>query len=107
MKASDLPEPVLDALQRGQSVTPVGVNKRPLVRWKAYQTARTTEQDLLCWLDQFVHQVHGWARITGTLSGVIVLDDDRAGWMERLGLAPHVRTGSGGYHWIGTHPGWR
>jgi hypothetical protein len=102
-----LPAPVIDARKRGQSVIPMGANKRPLVRWKAYQIARTPGQEILCWLDQFSEQVHGWARITGALAGVIVLDDDKAGWMERLGLEPHVRTGSGGYHWIGQHPGWR
>ena len=26
--------------------------------------------------------------------------------MERLGLSPHVRTGSGGYHVYAKHPGW-
>ena len=50
-----------------------------------------------------------WAVITGALSGVIVLDFDGSEGirlMRQLGLAPHVRTGSGGYHIYFIHPGW-
>jgi hypothetical protein len=47
--------------------------------------------------------------VTGELSGVVVVDfDGEAGrrLMQEWGICPHVRTGSGGYHWYVAHPGW-
>lgn len=105
--ADRLPAEVIDALDRGQSVIPMGQDKSPLVRWKLLQDQQPTSDELSRWLNDFGPRIRGWARITGSLSGVIVLDDDKAGWFERWGVPPHVRTGSGGHHWIGRHPGWR
>jgi putative DNA primase/helicase len=48
--------------------------------------------------------------VTGAISRVVVLDfDGKRGTetRERLGLAPHVRTGSGGSHVYFQYPGWR
>jgi hypothetical protein len=48
--------------------------------------------------------------VTGAISGVVVLDFDGkrgAETLKRLGLAPHVKTGSGGSHVYFQHPGWR
>lgn len=52
----------------------------------------------------------GLAVVTGAVSGLVVLDFDGAQGAEllqRLGLRPHVRTGSGGFHVYFPHPGWR
>src|SRR5688500_12772074 len=104
-RRESLPSMVVQCLDRRQSAIPMGRDKRPLFKWQRYQTSLATYDDLLRWQVKFSGQIRGWARITGQLSGVIVLDDDQGGWMERLGLYPHVRTGSGGFHWIGRHPG--
>jgi P4 family phage/plasmid primase-like protien len=104
-----LPEEVQTALTMGQSVIPMGADKKPLVKWKRYQTQQTTWDDMHTWSDIFGSRIKGWARITGQLAGVIVLDfDGESGraFLEEFGLHPHVRTGSGGFHWIGRHPGW-
>jgi hypothetical protein len=98
---------IIDALNRGQSVIPMKWDKRPLVEWKEYQTRQTTAQEVMSWNRSLNGAIGGWARVTGEMAGIIVLDDDTGEWMKKLGLRPHVRTGSGGYHWIGRHPGWR
>lgn len=105
-----LPAEVLDALRRGQSVIPmngIGDKKKPLVRWKLYQSEQTPLAQVERWQRQFRGKIGGWARITGKMAGVIVFDDDKAGWFERWELCPHVRTGSGGFHLLLQHPGWR
>lgn len=106
----NLPPEVREAHRRGQSVIPIGVEKggkKPLVRWKAFQECQPTPGELVRWSHQFGERIVAWARITGAHSELIVLDDDGEGWLEKWGVQPHVRTGSGGYHWIGRHPGWR
>jgi Bifunctional DNA primase/polymerase, N-terminal len=102
-----LPSEVLTALELCQSVIPMDGNKQPLVRWKQYQEELTSLEQVLYWRQHFGDRIGGWARITGAMAGLIVFDDDKAGWMERFGLRPHVQTGSGGKHWIGKHPGWK
>jgi hypothetical protein len=101
-----LPEPVILAIHRGQPVIPMNAHKKPLVKWKRYQQHMPKSAEIRYWLNNFGDEITGWARVTGRISGVIVLDDDGGGWLERWGLQPHVRTGSGGLHWIGKHPGW-
>jgi hypothetical protein len=49
-----------------------------------------------------------WAVITGELSGLVILDFDGErgnATMRKLGLDPHVHTGSGGHHVYFKHPG--
>ncbi len=76
--------------------------------WKAYQTRLPTPQEVTSWQRRYTPSA--WAIITGSLSGVLILDfDDERGRQtrERLGLhRPHVQTGSGGHHVYFRHPGW-
>jgi putative DNA primase/helicase len=84
---------------------PDGTPKR--LAWHAYQTQRVNKGVLLTWATHYTPSA--WAVITGALSGVIVLDfDGNEGvqLLHQLGLSPHVRTGSGGYHVYFAHPGW-
>src|SRR5262249_13574347 len=98
-----------DLCKRGYSLIPCGRNKKPLVKqWKPHQSRRPTGEDLEAW----TKELHApcWAVVTGAISGVVVLDFDGkqgAETLKRLGLAPHVRTGSGGSHVYFQHSGWR
>ena len=92
----------------GCGVIPCRANKKPaLTTWKEFETRRPTDAQLGRW-EQLNRPV--WAVICGTVSGVVVLDFDGesgAETMINLGLKPHVRTPSGGFHVYFTHPGER
>jgi hypothetical protein len=97
-----------EALDLGWSVIPTRANKRPFFEWKKYQESRPSFDDLHRWEQE--HDPAGWAGITGLISNVVTLDFDGAPgceMLERLGLNPHRRTPSGGYHVDFVHPGWR
>lgn len=72
--------------------------KRPMVKWKNFQTTRPTKNDVDLWLK------NGWflGIITGHLSGIVIVDDDRI----KHGLNPTTldstiiaKTKSGGKHY--------
>ena len=96
-------------LVRGWSVIPVRVDKRPAIgSWKGYQRTRPSVAQVREWKKKL--RPKAWAVITGTISALIALDfDGDVGntTLRRLGFAPHVRTGSGGYHVYFEHPGFR
>jgi predicted P-loop ATPase len=89
-------------------IIPLGPNKRPLLEaWKPYQTRLPTIQEIEVWKKK---RPAAWGMVTGALSGRITLDfDGEAGadTMRKLGVEPHRRTPSGGYHADFVHPGWR
>jgi predicted P-loop ATPase len=95
------------AMGSGWSIIPVGLDKRPLITsWKRYQYAQADDEVFGRWLDM---NPSAWAAITGEVSGLVILDFDGAKGtetMRKLGVRPHVRTGSGGYHLYLKHPGW-
>lgn len=103
-----LPAVVENHLNAGYSVIPIGLDKRPLDDWKELQERQPTGEEVRHWIKTRYYDIAGWARITGKHSGIIVLDDDTKDgrWFREWGLQPHVRTGSGGLHWIGRHPCW-
>jgi hypothetical protein len=90
------------------SLIPCRLNKKPLIEtWKPYQLNAPTVEQIRAWLDTL--KPPAWAVITGRVSGVLVLDFDGAKGQQTLqsiGLDPHVRSGSGGYHAYLAHPGW-
>ena len=102
-----IPQRVDMALAQGWSVIPCRKDKRPCVSWKRFQQTRPTEAEIRSWVAQY--QPDCWGVVTGTVSGVCVIDfDGEAGktTCERLGLKPHVQTGSGGYHVYIEAPSW-
>ena len=100
---------ILKLTDIGWSLIPCGLNKKPVVRsWKPYQTNAATIEQIQEWLDTL--EPPSWAVVTGMVSGVVVLDFDGTEGqqtLQRVGLNPHVRSGSGGHHAYMTHPGWR
>lgn len=107
-----------EALQRGWSIIPVGLDKKPLISsWKPFQERRPTAEEVEDWKKL---NPPAWAVITGAVSGIVTIDFDlgRGGdesyfklqvrsYESGLDLAAHRRTGSGGYHIDVVHPGWR
>lgn len=100
-------ERLVRARELGWSMIPVKLDKRPAIpSWREYQERVPTTEELRSWASM---KPPAWAIVTGHISGVCVIDfDGEQGrrTMVELGLEPHVRTGSGGYHVYVTHPGW-
>jgi hypothetical protein len=96
---------VLAAQRRGESVIATDADKVPWYPWKRYQTEPADAAQLMTWAKN--PRTTGFALITGTVSGTVVIDFDALGvpLVERHGLHPHVRTGSGGFHLRVRHPG--
>jgi P4 family phage/plasmid primase-like protien len=106
-----IPKEVTRALERGWSIMPLRLDKKPFLKqWKYLQTRRPTIEDVTNWQAQF--NPPAWGLICGAISGVVVVDLDdytpgTEGLSEKLKLAgkEHVRTGSGGKHLYFVHPG--
>ena len=106
-QTSLIPKLVEQAVENGWCVIPVRADKRPFIPWKAYQSRKPSLEEVQRWHSTFTPPA--WAVVTGAVSDLIVLDFDGAKGeqtRDRLALAPHVRTGSGGTHVYFRHPGW-
>lgn len=105
----------LGYLALGWSVAPVQARgKRPLVRWTALQSARATPAQVAHWYERWPDANVGV--VTGTVSGLVVLDvdaghggEDSLAELERLHGSleptPESLTGGGGRHLYFRHPG--
>ncbi|MDP3697159.1 MAG: bifunctional DNA primase/polymerase [Candidatus Taylorbacteria bacterium] len=87
----------------GFSVMPVGLDKKPFIDWKKYQTVRASEEEIRGWWEQFPKANVGV--ITGAISGIVVIDVERGGKTNDLPATVISKTGSGGSHHIYKHPG--
>ncbi len=115
MAASQTEQAALDYRARGWSVIPRREKaKRPAVAWKKYQTSHVSEKTLHDWFRRSPDYNVGI--VTGTLSGIVVLDvDPRHGGDKslralerehgRLPKTPKSITGGGGQHYYFAHPG--
>jgi P4 family phage/plasmid primase-like protien len=96
-----------EAHAKGLPVLPCGFDKRPLISsWKALQSRPATDAEFQAW-QRLSPPV--WALVTGKVAGRITLDFDGAAGgetMRQLGIEPHRRTPSGGYHADFVYPGW-
>lgn len=84
-----------------------GPQKRPCVAWKRFQQQLPTVDELRQWSREFSPE--RWGLVTGALAGIVVVDfdgDQGRSLMQQWSINPHIRTGSGGFHWYGLHPGW-
>jgi hypothetical protein len=93
----------------GRCVIPSGGGrdgKSALIQWKAYQTARSSEEQLQEWQNKLNPAV--WAMVTGIVSGLFVVDCDTKeaiAMMQTVGLTPHNKTRKG-YHYYCKWPSW-
>lgn len=96
-------------LARGWSIIPVEPRgKRPLLAWSEYQKRRPTDVEVAEWLSRWPAANVGV--VTGTVSGIFVLDIDNADGRTTAmgrGLSSTVAsaTGGGGWHLLYRHPG--
>jgi hypothetical protein len=102
-------------LERGWSVVPIRPrDKRPLGLWHAYEEHRASRAEVDGWYRD--HPDAGVGIVTGSVSGIVVLDvdpahggDDSLAELERVhGPLPETVeaiTGSGGRHLYFRHPG--
>lgn len=102
-------------LERGWSVLPAEAHgKRPLIAWRSLQQQRATRHAVLHWFEHWPDA--NVSIVTGSLSGLVVLDvDARHHGVESLAalerehgalpLTPEVHTGGGGRHLYFRHPG--
>lgn len=85
-----------------------GREKGPCVDWKVFQGELPTAEQIREWGREF--RPLRWGVVTGKLAGLVVVDfdgDQGLALMKKWQVDPHVRTGSGGFHWYLKHPGWR
>lgn len=88
----------------GLNVIPVDATKKPLVRWKEFQTRRVTVEELHEWYAQ--HPLAGIAFVCGAVSGRVVVDLDPRhadpSWLEHFRRVvrptPTLQTPRGGLH---------
>ncbi|CAN5695452.1 hypothetical protein BH11PAT2_BH11PAT2_04930 [soil metagenome] len=100
---------ILDAAlsyhDQGLSIIPIGKDKKPLIAWKKYQTELATRQQILAW---FAQKNVNIGLVTGTISGVVVMDFDikHGRKSSEFQIEPTVcsKTGGGGEHMFFKHP---
>lgn len=100
----------LGYLDRGWSVIPVNPSsKKPLLKtWLQYQNRKATESEVKAWWAQWPGA--GIGLVTGTISGIIVLDVDGPEGKEsiknrHIEATVRAKTKSGGEHYYFKHPG--
>ncbi|MDP3725847.1 MAG: bifunctional DNA primase/polymerase [bacterium] len=103
MEIENLKDAALKYLNYGFSIIPVGIDKKPLIEWKRFQTVRATPEQIKGWFD--LNPDMNIGTTTGAISGVVVIDIEKDG--STKGFPPTVtsRTGGGGYHLFYKHPG--
>lgn len=104
-------EAALKYLRRGLSVIPINpTGKKPFVKWKPYQTSLPTEAEINYWWTKWPNANVGI--VTGSLSGIVILDVDGVDAMKLLegrDLPPtvSVMTREDRYQYWYRHPGKR
>lgn len=89
----------LEYRERGWSVIPVGLDKRPKIKWQEYQHRLPTDEELESWFLE--NPNNNIAIITGKISGITVVDLDVHKGASTGNLPTDtftVKTGNGGLH---------
>lgn len=106
----------VEAIERGWCIIPLSLqSKKPLISWKKYQTEPTTLEEVEEWFDKGVRTDSGnvvsmfnIALVTGSISGVIVLDCDNekaVEYAEKNNLtSPYIVYTARGRHYYFAHP---
>ena len=91
------------------SVIPSGggpAGKSPLISWEPYQHQIPELEDVQRWEHELRPSL--WGVVTGAVSSVVIVDIDRPelrAMFDEIGLAPHIETPRGGFHYWFAHPG--
>ena len=94
----DLLPVALAYLSRGWSVIIVGLDKRPLINWKEFQTRRATPEELVKWFSDFPDAQIGI--VTGEISNLTVIDIETDGDFSLIKDETFiVETGGKGRHY--------
>src|SRR3989344_365389 len=90
----------LQYAEMGLSIIPTGADKRPLIKWEAYQNRCATIDEINNWWKQWPEA--NPALITGKISGVVALDLDkkhnRTSKEFTLPQTACAKSGNGGEH---------
>jgi bifunctional DNA primase/polymerase-like protein len=101
----DVVAAAVEAVERGESLIATKLDKKPLGPWAANQERPASVEQVQAWARNL--DVAGFAVVTGSVSGLVVLDFDGESAREflvKLELVPHVKTPHG-YHLRLQHPG--
>lgn len=87
-------------LSLGWSIIPVNSKKKPLIKWKEFQSKKPTTKQVNEWSNNL--KVSGYALVTGSISDVVVLDIDEGSQFDTSQLPNTLlsQTGSGGRHYF-------
>ena len=97
---TNIKDHMLAYLEKGFSVIPIGIDKKPLISaWKEYQSRKPTKEDIINWCSTL--SPYGIGIVTGKISRIVVLDVDVGADTSGLELPPtsSVKTGGGGWHY--------
>lgn len=83
-------------LKSGFSIIPVGRNKKPHIPWKEFQTRHPSEGEVSTWFDTY--RVASIGIVTGSVSGVVVVDVEKGGVIDDFPKTVMSQTGGGGWH---------
>ncbi len=95
-------ETALSYLGLGWSVIPVGIDKRPLIEWKKYQSEFATKEEVENWF--FKNPNANIGIVTGTISKLTVIDIEKGGDPELFPETVKSQTGGGGWHYYYRSP---
>jgi len=85
-------------LLKGYSVIPVGLDKRPLISWKEFQSRKATPEELVNWWTIYPDAQIGI--VTGAISNLTVIDVESDGDFSLIKDKTFtVATGGGGRHY--------
>ena len=70
--------------------------KKPLVEWKKYQNERASPEQITAWVETYPNM--GLGIITGSISGIAVVDIEKGGSTKEYPPTASVKTGNEGWH---------
>lgn len=97
MKTKNTYSKALEYVERGWSVIPVGLDKKPKIKWQEFQKRLPTEKEVESWFKKTGNNI---AIVTGSISGLTVVDLDthKGATVGKLPATYSVKTGNGGIH---------
>lgn len=68
--------------ERGFSIIPIRPDKKPFIKWEAYQTTKATPEEIKSWFTKWSGAMIGIC--TGEISGILVVDCDNAEAYQKI-----------------------